>query len=185
MGNLRRNERGEGPRQWARHLNQSTVDVEHENNKLRLELSSAIRWIKLREHWWSNGVHSLQTVAGHEVQSLDLMRREGELELTQRLSAMENIAVQADHLRAVEAAKAQEHEATLSLLETQASEMFKQGSDLRQFADAKVDELRAELATAVENEANLREALALGNQRLSEQTNGLRGSLQNAEQVHF
>ena len=41
------------------------------------------------------------------------------------------------------------------------------------------------MATAVENEANLREALALGNQRLSEQTNGLRGSLQNAEQVQF
>ena len=63
--------------------------------------------------------------------------------------------------------------------------MFKQGSDLRQFADAKVDALRAELATAVENEANLRNALALGNQRLAEQTDGLRGSLQNAEQVHL
>ena len=75
---------------------------------------------------------------------------------------MENIAVQADQLRALEAAKAQEREATLGLLETQASEMFKQGSDLRQFADAKVDALRAELATAVENEANLRKALALG-----------------------
>ena len=93
LGNLRRNERGEGPRQRARYLNQSTVDIEHENNKLRLELSSAIRWIKLREQWWANGVHGLQTAAGHEVQSLDLLRREGELELTQRLSAMENIAV--------------------------------------------------------------------------------------------
>ncbi len=59
--------------------------------------------------------------------------------------------------------------------------MFKQGSDLRQFADAKVDKLRAGLATAVENEANLREALELGNQRLSEQTNGLRRcKMQNA-----
>ena len=71
LGNLRRNERGEGPRQWAGYLNQSTVDIEHENNKLRLELSSAIRWIKLREQWWNNGVHSLQTAAGHEVQSLE------------------------------------------------------------------------------------------------------------------
>ena len=73
----------------------------------------------------------------------------------------------------------------MSLLETQAREMFEQGSDLRQFADAKVVALRAEFANSVENEANVRKALALGNQRLSEQTNGLRGSLQNAEQVHF
>ena len=63
--------------------------------------------------------------------------------------------------------------------------MFKQGSDLRQFADAKVDALRAELVTAVENEANLRNALARGNQRLVEQTDSLRGSLLNAEQVHL
>ena len=88
----------------GRYSNQSTVDIEHENNKLRLELFSAVRWIKLREHWWAKGVHGLQTAAGHEFQSLDLVRREGELELTQRLSAMENIAVQADHLRALEAA---------------------------------------------------------------------------------
>ena len=52
LGNLRRNERGEGPGQWARYLSQLTVEIEHENNKLRLELSSAIRWIKLREQWW-------------------------------------------------------------------------------------------------------------------------------------
>ncbi len=51
----------------------------------------------------------------------------------QRLSAIENIAVQADHLRALEASKAQEREATLSLLETQARDMFKQGSELRFF----------------------------------------------------
>ena len=31
----------------------------------------------------------------------------------------------------------------------------------------------------------LRKALALGNQRLAEQTNGLRGSFHNAEQVHI
>ncbi len=77
LGNLRRNERGEGPHQWVRYLNQSTVDIEHENKKLRLEFSSAIRWIKLREQWWADGVHNLQTAARHEVQSLDLLRCEG------------------------------------------------------------------------------------------------------------
>ena len=70
LGNLLWNEHGQGPRQWARYLNQLTVDIEHENNKLRLELSSAIRWTKLREQWWANGVHNLQTAAGHEVRSL-------------------------------------------------------------------------------------------------------------------
>ena len=58
----------------------------------------------------------MQTNVGHEVQSLELFRREGELELAQRLSAMENIAVQADHLRVLEATKAQDREATLSML---------------------------------------------------------------------
>ena len=116
LGNLRRNERGDNPRQWARYLNQSNVEQERENDKLRLELASAIRWIKLREQWWTQGVHKLQTDAGLEVQSLDLLRREGELELAQRFSAMENIAVQADHLRLLEATKVQEREATLSML---------------------------------------------------------------------
>ena len=102
--------------------------------------------IKLREQWWTQGVHKLQTDVGHEVQSLDILRREGELELAQRLSAMENIAVQADRLRLLEATKVQEREATLSMLELQASEMFKQGTDLRQFANTKVDALRAELS---------------------------------------
>ena len=37
------------------------------------------------------------------LQSLEILRREGELELAQRLSAMENIAAQADHLRLLEA----------------------------------------------------------------------------------
>ena len=185
LGNLRRNERGDNPRQWARYLNQSNVEQERENDKLRFELASAIRWIKLREQWWTQGVHKLQTDAGHEVQSLDLLRREGELELAQRLSAMENIAVQTDHLRLLEATKVQEREATLSMLELQASEMFKQGTDLRQFADTKVDALRAELATSVESEANLRNALALGNQRLAEQSPGLQGSLQQAEQTYL
>ncbi len=99
-------------------MNPLTFAIEHENNKLRLKWSSAIRWIKLREQWWAKGVHGLQTAAGHEVQSLVFLRCEGELELAQRLSAMENIAVQVNNLRALEAAKAQEREATLSLLET-------------------------------------------------------------------
>ena len=149
MGNLRREERGQDPRQWARYLNQSNIDQERENDKLRLELASAIRWIKLREQWWTNGVHKLQTEAGHEVQSLDLMRREGELELTQRLSVMENLAAQADQLRAAEAQKVQERETALSMLEQQASEMYKQGTDLRQF-----NALRAELAASVETVAH-------------------------------
>ena len=128
-GNLRRNERGQDPRQWAKYLNQSQ---ERENDKLRLELASAIRWIKLREQWWTQGVQKLQNEAGLEVLSLDHMRRQGELELMQRLAVMENLAAQADQLRAVEALKVQERETALRMLEQQASEMFKQGAALRQ-----------------------------------------------------
>ncbi len=46
--------------------------------------------------------------------------------------------------------------------------MLKQGTDLRQFADAKVDGLRAELAAAADIEANLCQAVASGNQRLTD-----------------
>ena len=126
----------------------------------------------------------MQSEAGLEVQSLDLLRREGELELTHRLGAMENLAAQADQLRGLEAAKVHEHEATLSMLEAQASEMYKQGTDLRQFADARVDALRAELATSVESEVSLRNSLAQGNQRLAEQDVSLRASMQHAETTY-
>ena len=67
------------------------------------------------------------------------------------------------------------------MLEQQASEVFKQGTDLRRFADTKVDALRAELAAAVDGEANLRNTLAICNQRLAEQDMNLRNSLQQAE----
>ena len=39
-GNLRRNERGQDPRQWAKCLNQSNIEQERENDKFRLELAS-------------------------------------------------------------------------------------------------------------------------------------------------
>ena len=44
-GNLRREERYQDPRQWARYLNQANLDQERETDKLRLELASAVRWM--------------------------------------------------------------------------------------------------------------------------------------------
>ncbi len=90
---------------------------------------------------------------------------------------MESIAVQAARLRAVEAARAQEREATLAVREAQANEMLRQGADLRQFADAKFDGLRAELATNAQTEVSSRHALASGNQRFTEQVRRLQSAL--------
>ncbi len=69
-GNPHRSARGEVPRQWARYLNQATLEIEDENNKLRLELAFATRWIKLREQWWMSGVQNMQTAAGNEISFL-------------------------------------------------------------------------------------------------------------------
>ncbi len=175
-------ERRGNPRQWAREVNQASAEVEAQNNQLRLELAAAVRWIKLREQWWMNGVHRMQTVAGHDLQSLDLLRREGELDLSQRLSAMEGLAVRADQTRAAETARAESREASLEHLEARASEIYQQGFELRRIADEKVDALRAELSAAVEAEANAKALLASGNQRLADEVRMLQSSMMAAYQ---
>ncbi len=97
---------------------------------------------------------------------MQLLRREGVQDLAQRLSAMEQHAARSHELREVDVAMAEEREAAFGRLEARANNMYQQGTDLRRFADRKVDDLRTELATASQVEAGLRAALASGNQRL-------------------
>jgi hypothetical protein len=97
---------------------------------------------------------------------------------------METRAVRADQLRAAEAARAEEREGSRGQLEAQAHVMCQQGTDLRQFADAKVDEPGGELATASKTEAELHAALPSGNQRLAKQVSSMQLSLKRAEHAH-
>ncbi len=120
----------------TRFVPQTTAEIEAQINQLRLELSSAMHWNKIREQWWMNGVHRMQANSGFQIQSLDSLRREGELDLSQPLSAMENLTARADHLRATEAARAQESKASLGQLEAQANAMYQQGTELRRFGCA-------------------------------------------------
>ncbi len=65
----------------------------------------------------------MQTNAGFEIQSLDLPRREGEQDLAQCPSAMEQCPAHSQHVRQVEVAKAEERENVFNRLAARPSEI--------------------------------------------------------------
>ncbi len=87
----------------------------------------------------------MQTHAGFEIQSVELLRREGEQDLTKRLSAIERYAARIHQLREVEVAIAEEREVALGRLEANANDMHQRGTDLRRFANKRLTSYAASL----------------------------------------
>ncbi len=62
------------------YINERAVDIEMQNHMLRVELTTVIRWITIREQRWQNGVKRTRVAAGLESNPLtffEMRRRVG------------------------------------------------------------------------------------------------------------